>query len=652
MTQWADLPLCAPHHDGSARYVSTRAPALGESVSVLLRVPAPAHPAEAVTAVHVRTVRDGEQVFVPAVVDGVLDGETWWRADLVLWNPVTSYRWLVEGGPSGYHWVTAAGVSDRDVTDSQDFRLVADHAAPEWTEDAVVYQVYPDRFARSAAAAARPAPDWAVPSQWDDSVDAQQASQQLYGGDLDGVVERLDHVRGLGATCLYLTPVFPAGSSHRYDASTFDEVDPILGGDEALARLTQAAHADGIRVIGDITTNHCGVTHEWFRAASADPEAPERAYFHWRDDGTAATWLGVPSLPVLNYTSSALRERMYRGPDSVIRRWLAPPYTLDGWRVDVANMTARYGPHDDNHEVAAEIRAAVVSERGDGYLVAEHCHDYTRDTPGAGWQGSMNYAGFTKPMWTWLRDSESAPSFLGSPVRVPSLGGGEVMATMREVAAHQPWSVLVGSLTLLGSHDTTRLATLVGGDRRLHEVGVGMLLTYPGIPMITYGDEVGMPGRFGEDGRRPMPWGRPEWDDELLRTYRRLVGIRRGSVALRRGGMRWAHAGPDCLVFLREAVGESALIHLSRAAHDPVTLPAGLLPGIAAGTAVYGDNVSLGEDDVVLTGPGPQVSIWVWPTPRTAQGSTASATTQRRGTTTVGPAADGPPAAGPDHDGG
>ena len=138
-----------------------------------------------------------------------------------------------------------------------------------------MYQVFPDRFARSAAADERPTPEWAIAAEWGDPVDPVMParSQQFYGGDLDGVTEKLDHLVSLGVDLLYLTPVFPAASNHRYDAASFDRVDPLLGGDEAYIRLIEAAHARGIRVIGDLTSNHSGDTHEWFTAAYGHPGA-------------------------------------------------------------------------------------------------------------------------------------------------------------------------------------------------------------------------------------------------------------------------------------------------------------------------------------------------------------------------------------------
>ena len=205
----------------------------------------------------------------------------------------------------------------------------------------------------------RPTPDWAIPAEWTDPVDLvpPARSAQFYGGDLDGVREHLDHLEALGINLLYLTPFFPARSNHRYDASTFDHVDPLLGDDDALVRLVEAAHARGIRVIGDLTSNHSGDAHEWFRAAQADPDSPERSFYYLHDDGSYESWLGVPSLPKFDWKSPELRRRFIEGPESVVARFLAPPFNLDGWRIDVANMTGRLGDEDLNESVRRTIRA-------------------------------------------------------------------------------------------------------------------------------------------------------------------------------------------------------------------------------------------------------------------------------------------------------
>ena len=177
--------------------------------------------------------------------------------------------------------------------------------------------------------------------------------------------------------------------------------------------------------------------------------------------------------------------------------------------------------------------------------MGEHFHDYTGDLPGDGWHGVMNYAGFCKPVWTWLRDAGSEPSFLGAPVPLPLLDAGEVVETMRDFTSRIAWQSLVHSFNLVGSHDVTRVRTLVGGDGRGVDVAAGLLFTLPSMPMLTYGDEIGMEGRFGEDGRRPMPWNEADWDGRIFEVYRGLIAARRSSSALRAGGLRWVHADGD-----------------------------------------------------------------------------------------------------------
>ena len=601
--------LGQPHHDGSALYVSNPYPALGESVTVRVRVPSDAD----VTAVHVRTTPDAEPVFTDAAVERTTGTETWWAAQVVCHNPVTNYRFILEGGPTAYQWLNGTGVHQRDVPDAADFRLTAFGAPPAWAGEAVVYQVFPDRFARSAGQDSRDVPEWAVPAGWDETprLEPGVISRQLFGGDLDGITERLDHIAELGANVVYLTPFFPARSNHRYDASSFDQVDPVLGGDEALGRLVDAAHERGMRVLGDFTTNHTGDAHEWFVTAQQDPDAEERGYYFWEGEEYVA-WLGVPSLPKLNYDSAPLRHRVFEDKEGVVRRWITGDSPLDGWRVDVANMTGRYRGQDLNHDIARQMRLAMDEAAPDALLVGEHCHDYTQDAQGDGWHGVMNYAGFTRPVWTWLRDRGHAPKFLGSPLMVPRLGGASVMETMREFAAGVPWATVRHSFNLVGSHDTTRIRTLVGEDARQVDVAAGLLFTVPGIPMLTYGDEIGMEGEFGEDGRRPMPWGSDGWDSRLLETYRGLIAARRSSPALREGGMRWVYADDETLVFLRETPSEVALVHCARDAHDPVVLSTRHLPGIAGARAAYGHGLALGEGTMTLTATGPQVSIWTW----------------------------------------
>ncbi|MFY9713682.1 MAG: alpha-amylase family glycosyl hydrolase, partial [Microbacterium sp.] len=290
------MTVLLPHHDGSPLHVSNDAPRLGDVVTVRLRVPSGYGP---ITDVRTRSNPDHEPEWTTAARIGTADGWDWWEAQVTVRNPRHGYRFAIEHADGRLEWLNQSGIHKLETLDAEDFALVANPAPPAWLNEAVMYQVFPDRFARSALADGRPTPDWALPAAWTDPVDPVMPARatQFYGGDLDGLTEKLDHLVELGVNLLYLTPVFPAASNHRYDASSFDAVDPMLGGDEAYIRLVEAAHARGIRVIGDLTSNHSGDRHEWFRAAFGHPGAPEEDFYYFTDEDNTEyeCWLGAKS---------------------------------------------------------------------------------------------------------------------------------------------------------------------------------------------------------------------------------------------------------------------------------------------------------------------------------------------------------------------
>jgi alpha-glucosidase len=555
--------LQEPHHDGSELYMVVRPAALGEEAVVRLRVPR-AHTADRVLC---RYERDGEPRGVEALIDEETDADVWWRASFPVWNPVTRYRFLLAGGDVGYAWVNALGLTPHEVTDADDFVVLAGTLAPAWHAESVAYEIFPDRFATSHLGVEPPS--WAIPRAWNElpTGRGKATPYELYGGDLRGVEQHLDHVESLGANLVYLTPFFPATSTHRYDATTFDHVDPLLGGDDALRSLCAAAHARGIRVIGDITLNHTGYRHEWFERAQADPESTERGFYLFDDSieiGYEA-WLGIPSLPKLDWRSDALRARF----SWVLRRYLE--LGLDGWRVDVANMVGRYRDVDLNRDVSRWARDEV----GDALLIAEHGHDFRPDLGVRGWHGVMNYSGFLRPLWTWLLRDDPAPEqerqFWGIAVGVPHLGGAAAVDALRAFRAGVPWEAVLNSWNLLDSHDTARFRTIAGTPER-HLAGVGLQMTLPGVPMVFAGDELGLEGQWGEDARRTMPWGEP-WDEGFLAAFRELVHLRRTLPALAHGGIRWVHVDDDTLAFVRETRDERLLCVASRLPIDEVPGP-------------------------------------------------------------------------------
>ncbi|WP_194893014.1 glycoside hydrolase family 13 protein [Catenulispora pinisilvae] len=593
-------PVLGPsaHHDGSPLYVSDPAPRVGQKVDVFVRT----SKAMAARGVHVRSTPDGEPAYTEALVDREAGDELWWRASVPVVNAELGYRFLIETGtPGRRRWLNGTGLHDVDVTDTADFKLPTYDPPPAWAEGAVVYEIFPDRFARSAAHPVGALPDWAVPAEWDDPVayGTPAGTKQVYRGTLWGVAEKLDYLRRLGIDALYLTPFFPSRSNHRYDASSFDFVDPLLGGDEALKELTAQAHLRGIKVIGDITLNHTGDMHPWFRRGQADPASAEAGFYYFgADRDQYASFFGVPSLPKLDHRSEELRRRLYEGPDSVIARYPAE-FGLDGWRVDVAQSAGRYGAIDLNARMARSVRETLRAVAPETLLLAEHQFDASATLRGDGWHGTMAYAGFTRPVLGWLGGS-GTPELWGVPGRPPVHGGGEMAAVMRQFAALIPWRAVTHNMTLLDSHDMPRFRSVVGAERQA--LGVALLMTLPGLPMVFAGDEVGVAGALHtEDGRRPFPWDEGAWDQGTYEVYRSLIALRRSHAALRSGGLRWLHAGEDFVLFERALPEETVVVQVSRAAHEPVAAP------FAASHLLGGPDLVPGAP---LPSDGPAFHVW------------------------------------------
>jgi alpha-glucosidase len=574
--------LAEPHHDGSDSYVVERPEQLGDDAVVRVRV------RHGVDTVVLRYVEDGEARAVQAEPAD----EGWWTASFPVRNPAVRYRWLLVGGEVGYAWLNGLGLIGHDIPDADDFVMSLDRGGPDWHLGSVVYQIFPDRFASSGLEVEPP--EWAIRRNWDDLPTGRgpETPFEWFGGDLRGVEEHLDHIERLGANLIYLTPIFPAGSTHRYDSTTFERVDPLLGGDEALESLARAVHARGMRLISDLTTNHTGDKHEWFRGG-------DRELYLFDESGDYEAWWGIKSLPKLNWRSPELRRRI----QAVARKWLQPPYALDGWRVDVANMSGRIRDSDVNADVAPALRE-VLNE--DSLLVAEHFHDFRPDF--RGWHGVMNYAGFSRPVWTWLRGGMDIPYF-GLPVPMPRVGGEASAATMRAFRAGVPWQFVLHSWSILDSHDTPRFRTMAGSRER-QLVGVGLQMTMPGVPMVFAGDELGLEGEWGEDARRTMPWDRPDsWDSELLGEYRRLIALRRSSAALAHGGISFVFVDDDVIAYVRETRDERLLCLATRDRHEPVRLSLAALDARAL-EPLYGAEARIDSGDALLPAAGPSFHVW------------------------------------------
>lgn len=570
------------HHDGSPRYVCLNHPGelrYGDEVTIRVRTGFDA-PVERLL---LRTCPDGEQQFVEMQPAQETDVCRWWQAQIQLKMPITGYRFLLFT-PDGAWWYNGTGLHQGLPTDAEDFRILAGYIAPTWVRDSVFYQIFPDRFAdgdpannvrtgefnyRGTPAQAR---SWGQPP----TPGGPEAMVEFYGGDLAGIQAHLDDLQELGVNALYLNPIFTAYSNHRYDVTDYDHVDPHLGGNAALAELRRATRQREMRLLLDIVPNHCGVMHPWFQAAVDDPSAPSAEFFTFYNHPVEyATWLGVSTLPKFNYRSRRLREVMYEGEDAVLRRWLRPPYAVDGWRLDVANMLGRQGSDQIGVEVGQGIRAAVKSENPQAYLLGENFFDASAQLQGNLWDASMNYMGFANPLWYWLDRfsvrQHSQPRHVASTARWPTEA---LVRSWNAYRAAIPWVIARQQFNLLGSHDTARILSVVGGNAALNRLAAGILFTYVGVPCVYYGDEVGLAGE-GSDVRACMPWDMAVWDSELRSFYRTLIQLRRTSPALIHGGFQVLVIEADTLAYLRDAEDEQLVVVGHR---GPAARPSGVLP--------------------------------------------------------------------------
>ncbi len=549
-------------HDASPLCVAAPASlAIGDTVTVRLRTRG------AVDAVSARYSRDGDPRFAVAQAGEADEGGwRWWDVDVPVLNERVNYRFVVAAHGLGWS-VNVLGCHDIEVPDADDFRLSVAPQPPEWVHQGTTYEIFPDRFARGSRPREGDLPDWADPAAWEEPVahGTPRAVRQWYGGTLWGVAEHLDDLARLGVTTIYLTPFFPAQSNHRYDATTFGHVDPLLGGDEALAHLTAEAAARGMHVIGDLTLHHTGSAHEWFLAAMSDPGSPEAGFYFFAPDRLSyAGFFDLPGMPKLDHSDPELRRRLYEGPDSVVAHFVRD-LGLSGWRIDVAQSAGVHGPVDDTDLVARLTRRTLDDLATDLgvpalYLVAELQHDARAKLAGGGWQATMNYAGFTRPVWSWLTDGR-ADHHWGAPIDVGRYGGAQMVRAIEAFSGAVPWPARLASLSVLDSHDTPRLRSVAG--RAGQHLGAVLQFTLPGTPMVYAGDEVGLEGLNLEDSRRPYPpVGRR--DEATLAHYRGLARVRGEFEPLRAGGVRWLHADDDLVVFVRELAAGAALVALDR----------------------------------------------------------------------------------------
>ncbi len=581
MEKWLE----SVYSDGTAAFVSDPSPKMGETVTVRLRLLADAP----VTAVFLRSLHNGCQEFTRMKKAGTAHGLATYEAKLRLTEARIRYHFVLTDG-QGVYYYTQRGVTTFIPDGTYDFSLLTDYVQPAWVKDAVFYQIFPERFCngdpsndvRDGEYAVDGHPTVKMPSWEAEPLDyAHGRCLDFYGGDLRGIEEKLPYLRDLGVTALYLNPIFAAPSVHKYDCVDFFHVDPHFGGDEALASLTKAAHERGMRVILDISVNHTGAAHRWFNRDGAffpksegaynNPESVERSYYFFDAKGRPHYWMGVDSLPTLNYTSDALRDIIYRGRDAVLRKWLKPPYSIDGWRFDVADTFAHRDDIQLAHELWPEIRRAIREENPEGYILAEDWGDCAEYLQGSEWDAPMNYFGCARPIRSFYGEPDH---MLG---RVPELRALAPKMTAQELRervtqhlAKLPWVIQENQFNLIDSHDIQRFHNNPAVSQENWTAAAVFQFMLPGAASIYYGDEAAIEGTLGtnEGCRWPMPWGRDFTKTENYRVYRALAHLKAEHPALRRGGMKFLAAQGGVLVLARFTPDEVIAAALSNEPED------------------------------------------------------------------------------------
>jgi glycosidase len=375
---------------------------------------------------------------------------------------------------------------------------------PLWVQDAVFYQIFPDRFANG---------DPTLDPEGVDLWSSKPTRSNYFGGDLSGIETHLDHLEDLGANAIYLTPIFEADRAHRYDTADYMRIDHRLGDTKSFQRLLGAAHARGIRVVLDGVFNHCGEGHWAFRHVHAHGAASR--YADWfrveafpmvRDPvPNYATCLDCKYLPQFNHDNNEAREYLL----GVAEHWTS--LGIDGWRLDVPFLVP-FG-------FWREFRRRVKALNPDLYVVAEVWETATEWLKGDTADGAMNY-----PLRELILNFAST--------RSTSSEFAEGVTSLYHLLPKQSHTSM---LNLLGSHDTERLLTHLNNNVDAVKVASALLLTSPGPPMIYYADEIGTHGANDPDCRSPMQWDRSAWNGDLFECHRQLIAARRKHPALRVG---------------------------------------------------------------------------------------------------------------------
>lgn len=443
---------------------------------------------------------------------------------------------------------------------------------PDWVKDAIFYQIFPDRFAKSGQNPASNLPF----EPWDSA----PTVYGFKGGDLYGVIEKLDYLRELGISAIYFTPVFASASNHRYHTYDYYNVDPLLGGNDALRKLLDEAHKRGIRVVLDGVFNHASrgfwQFHHVLENGGGSPYVdwfhfdPERlkGRRHWGaypatgelralQSGEASlhaigyqAWWNLPALPKFNTNTPAVREFLF----GVAEYWIQ--FGIDGWRLDVP------GEIDDD-EFWREFRRRVRAINPEAYIVGEIWHEAQRWLQGDQFDAVMNYL-FTAASLSFFANSHLNMHIVtqagGLKDRVRHMHAHDFANEVDRILNIYPPDITASQLNLLDSHDMPRFLSCVSGDKASLKMAWLFMFTISGAPCLFYGDEVGVDGGHDPECRKAFPWDESKWDKDLHAYAKACIALRKECVSLRRGDYKRIYAEGDVMAYIRSHHNEKITV--------------------------------------------------------------------------------------------
>lgn len=457
------------------------------------------------------------------------------------------------------------------------------YQTPDWLSGGIMYQIFPDRFYRSGTTKYNVPQDrylhqrWGAQPEWRPNHQGEITNSDYFGGDLEGIIQKLDYLQSLGITCIYLNPIFEAHSNHRYDTADYTKVDPLLGSKEDFKRLCKEANKRGIHIILDGVFNHTGSDSIYFNRKGRYQtlgayQSQDSPYYDWYQfyqwPEQYACWWNFETLPNVNETNETYNAYI-NGTDGVIQTWLKAG--ADGWRLDVADeLPDLFLDH---------ITKAAKQVKPTSMILGEV------------WEDASNKMAYGQRRRYLL--GKQLDSVMNYPFREAIIGfltgknPAEMMELIMTVLEHYPPSAIHLLMNHIGTHDTERILTVLGGEplngrdrewqsrtklsqeqrsRGLSLLKLASLMQYtlPGIPCVYYGDEAGMEGYRDPFNRGCFPWGHE--DAELVNWYRSLGKIRHSCEVLKQGTLEPYYADDDCFVYIRsdEAVGQKLLVAANR----------------------------------------------------------------------------------------